>query len=270
MTAVIDRGSTQSVSTTGWGQPLFAIAMIGLGIVGFAVGDVAMTWQRIPIENMPGKEFVAYLCALIELLGGIALLVPSLATIASRVLFAFTAAWLLLLKLPSVVAVPTMEATWLGFGEIAVVAAGACVLFATHSSDRSTFLRGRGGVRNARILFAVALPMIGLSHFVYADETVKFIPAYFPFPYFWAYLTGAASIATCVAILSGVLARLAATLEAAMLVVVTVAVWSPGLAPSSFGRLQITAFLMSSVIAVGAWIVADSYRGSSWTARQAP
>ena len=269
MAAMVDRTKVDSTAFAGWGQPLFALVMIGLGITGFATGDVAMTWQRIPIDGMPGQAIVAYVCAAIEWFGGIGLLIPRAAAFASRALFVFAMLWLVLLKLPAVVSVPQMEATWLGFGEIAVVAAGAWMLYATHSS-RSTWLLGRAGVRNARVLFAVALPMIGLSHFVYADETVKFIPSYFPFPYAWAYLTGAASLATCVAVLSGVCARLAATLEAAMLVVITVLVWTPWLTPAPVGRLQVTAFLMSSIIAAGAWIVADSYRGSAWTSRQFP
>ncbi len=263
MPETLERGWAQPFFVPGWGRTLFALVMIGLGAVGFVVGDVAMTWQRIPIENMPGKEVVAYLCAAIELIGGLGLLVPRYASLASRVLFVFTLAWLILLKLPAVVLVPGMEATWLGFGEIAVIVAGAWILDATRSSPRSTFFFGSSGVRHARVLFAVALPMIGLSHFFYSDETVKFIPSYFPWPYEWAYLTGAASIAACLAILSGVLARWAAELEAAMLVIITVLVWGPGLAPASFGRLPVTAFLMSAAIAVGAWIVADSYRDAA-------
>ena len=266
----IDNEWTSRTTTGGWGQPLFALVLIGLGVLGFVTGDVALVWQRIPLDDMPGKNIVAYVCAAIELFGGIGLLIPRSTALASRVVFVFLVLWLVLLKLPSVVLVPSMEATWLGFGEIAVVAAGGWILYALHASTRSTFLCGRTGIRNARILFAIALPMIGLSHFFYPAETVKFIPSYFPFPYAWAYLTGGASIVACVAILSGVLARLAATLEAAMLVVITVFVWTPGLTPAPVNRLQVTAFLMSSLIALGAWIVADSYRGTPWFARQTP
>jgi hypothetical protein len=71
-----------------------------------------------------------------------------------------------------------------------------------------------------------------------------------------------------VAILSGVLARLAATLEAAMLVAITVFVWMPGLSPMPVNVGEVTGFLISSAIACGAWIVADSYRGASWRGRQ--
>jgi hypothetical protein len=33
---------------------------------------------------------------------------------------------------------------------------------------------------------------------------------------------------------------------------------------------EVTGFLISSAIALGAWIVADSYRGTPWLGRQSP
>jgi hypothetical protein len=56
-------------------------------------------------------------------------------------------------------------------------------------------------------------------------------------------------------------------LEAAMLVTITVLVWTPGLTPAPNGlQIQTTGFLISATIAAGAWIVADSYRGMPWLA----
>jgi uncharacterized membrane protein YphA (DoxX/SURF4 family) len=113
-------------------------------------------------------------------------------------------------------------------------------------------------VRWARLLFALALPMIGLSHFFYVKQTVGFIPAWIPAPHFWAYLTGGASIVASLAVLAGICSRLAATLEAAMLSVITLLVWLPGVLGAP-GNDSITPFLMSSAIACGAWALAGSY-----------
>jgi uncharacterized membrane protein len=115
-------------------------------------------------------------------------------------------------------------------------------------------------------VFALSLPMIGLSHFVYSTETVSYVPAWIPFPLAWAYLTGAGSIATSLALLFGVWPRLAAALEAAMLGVITLLVWGPGLLKMPPDRTQWTAFVISAAISCGAWIVADSYRGLRWLA----
>ena len=251
------------------GHPLLAVVLIALGVIGLYTGEFAGPWQRIPIDPLPGRAFFAYATAVVELLTGLGLLFRASMSVASAVLFVFLMLWLILLKVPAVVVAPSIEGTWLGFGEIGAIAAGGWVLFARHVSKPSP-ITGRRGIRIARCLLAVCLPMIGLAHFFYDNETVKFMPSYFPYPYFWAYLTGAASIAACIAILTGVMAHLAAALEAAMLMLITLLVWTPWLTPAPVNAGQFTAFFISSAIALGAWIVADSYRGTPWLARQTP
>jgi uncharacterized membrane protein len=268
-TITITRAVTSTNRFEGWGHPLFAIILIALGVIGLYTGNFAGPWQRIPIDPLPARAFFAYATAIVELLTGLGLLFRASVTVASTVLFMFLLLWLILLKVPAVVAVPTMEGTWLGFGEIGAIAAGGWILFARHASKPAA-ITGRRGVCIARWLLALCLPMIGLAHFFYDNETVKFIPSYFPYPYFWAYLTGAASVLTCVAILTGVLARLAVTLEAAMLMLITLLVWTPGLNPAPVDAGLLTAFVVSAAIACGAWLVADSYRGTSWLARRSP
>lgn len=251
------------------GHVLLAAAMIVLGIRGLVVGDFASVWQRIPIEHLPARQFFVYACAVIELAIGLGLLVKRMVGPSSGILFAFLLLWAVLLKLPAVVYAPQMEATWLGLGEITVIAAGGWVVFATHAGawarSHLKFAVGARGVRRARLLFVLSLPTIGLSHFVYAKETVAFIPAWLPWHLGWAYLTGAGSIAASLGVLFAVWPRLAATLEAAMLSVITLLVWLPGVIATP-GNDSVTPFLMSTAIACGAWAVADSYRGVAWFA----
>lgn len=266
-------GPTSGLLTSmGVGHVLLAAVMIALGIRGLLYGDFASVWQRIPIENLPGRQFFVYACAVLELGTGIGLLVRRTVRLSSCILFVFLLLWAVLLKLPAVVLMPQMEATWLGFGEIAVILAGGWILFASHAGEWSRhhlkFEVGASGVRWARLLFVISLPTIGLSHFVYAKETVAFIPAWLPWHLAWAYLTGAGSIATSLAVLFAVLPRLAATLEAAMLSVITLLVWLPGVFAAP-GNDSVTPFLMSSAIACGAWVVADSYRDVAWLSASA-
>ncbi|QNK03556.1 DoxX family membrane protein [Dyella telluris] len=248
-------------------QQFLAISMMTLGVLGLVYGDVAMVWQHLPIEHMPGARAIAYGFALIELIAGIGLLLRPWAKAAAALLTVFLLAWAVLLKLPAVIAVPSMEATWLGLGEITVILAGAWVLFASQMGERGDWLghvTGQRGVRAARVLFALSLPMIGLSHFFYTKQTVELVPSWLPFPSAWAYLTGAGSIATCVAVLFGIVPRLACRLEALMLWIITLLVWAPAIISTSGDRLPITALTISAAIACGAWVVADSYRGTDY------
>jgi len=267
-TALADGGVTRHAEITPAiptfiSQQFFALSMIGLGVLGFIYGDVALVWQHLPIEHMPGTKAIAYAFALIELVTGLGLLLRNGAKAASAALTVFLLVWAILLKLPAVIAVPSMEATWLGFGEITVILAGAWVLFAGQSGERSSWLRhvtGPNGIRAARVLFALSLPMIGLSHFFYSAQTAGFVPAWLPYRLGWAYLTGACSIATCLAVLFNVLSPLAARLEALMLWIITLLVWVPAIVATPGDRTAWTALVISAAIACGAWVVADSYR----------
>lgn len=250
---------------TGPGHVLLAAVMIALGLRGLACGDFASVWQRIPVEHLPARAFFVYATAVVELATGVGLLLRRTIAGASLALFVFLVLWAVLLKLPAVVVAPSMEATWLGLGEITTILAGSWAVFAVHADAR---VRARlpalvdaRGVRGARLLLALSLPTIGLAHFVYLPQTVQLMPAWLPWHHGWAWLTGAASLAACLGILSGIAAGLAATLEAAMLGIITLVIWLPGLvaAPSDS---SVTPFLMSAAIACGACAVADSYRGN--------
>lgn len=246
------------------GHVLLAATLLGLGLLGAYSGDFASVWQRIPIADLPARTSVAYATAAMEIAIGIGLLFRRSVGIASRALVVFFLLWAVLLKLPAVVVVPWMEATWLGLAEITVMLAGAWVVSLRFNARKGLpvprFLAGPQGVRNARILFALSLIPIGLSHFFYVDQTAALVPSWLPWRVGWAYLTGAGSLAASLAILTGICARPAAALETAMLAIVTVLVWMPGLAPAPNGlQFQVTGFLISAMIAAGAWNVASTY-----------
>src|SRR6202023_961589 len=108
---------------------LFAIGMIGLGILALVYGDFALVWQPVA-PWIPGRTVLAYGSGLIMLLGGVGLLLRSRVTWSVRILFPYLIIWLLL-KVPALLVAPQMEAVWLGFGELAVLMTGGWVLFAT-------------------------------------------------------------------------------------------------------------------------------------------
>src|SRR5882724_3958506 len=151
----------------------FAVGMIGLGILALVYGDFALVWQ--PVASwVPGRTALAYGSGLIMLLGGVGLLLGTTAAWSIRILFPYLIVWLLL-KLPALLVAPQIEAVWLGFGELAVLMAGGWVLFARLAELREgsplTFAAGENSIRLARMLFAVSLIPIGLSHIVYVKET---------------------------------------------------------------------------------------------------
>ncbi len=208
------------------GHAVFAATMIALGSLGLIKGDFAPVWQPVP-KGVPAREVLAYLCAFISLVAGIGLLWQRTAAVASRVLLTYLLVWLLLFRVPFIFLAPTVQDTWSGCGETAVVVAGAWVLYAWFAVDwdrrRLGFATGDKGLRIARMLYGLAL---------------------IPF---------------------GVWARLAAVLSALQLGTFTLLVWVPIVAagPNAF---QWSEFVISSAVTAGAWVVADSYRGMPWLA----
>src|SRR5882762_5644938 len=113
---------------------LFAIGMIGLGILALVYGDFAMGWQPVA-PWIPGRTALAYASGVIMLLGGIGLLFTATVTWSTRILFPYLIIWALL-KVPALIVAPQIEGVWLGFGELAVLLAGGWVLFARLSGLR--------------------------------------------------------------------------------------------------------------------------------------
>jgi uncharacterized membrane protein len=253
---------------------LFAVGMIGLGVLGLIYGDFAMVWQPVA-PWVPGRTALAYGAAVLMLACGTGLLFEATVRWAVRVLFVYLILWALL-KVPALVVAPQIEGVWLGIGELTVLLAGGWVLFARliDLGDGAFWRRvaGENGVRAARILFAVSLIPIGLSHIMYVKETVALVPAWLPHRMGWAYLTGAGQMACGLGVLVGmrvgVLALVAAMCEAGMISVFALLVWLPAVVAAPRARLPWTAFWISWAIGAAAWVVAANVPARSTAVRE--
>ena len=246
--------------TTALARILFALGMISLGLLALVYGDHGVAWYAIPAW-VPWRPAVTYASGIILVGGGAGLLFTRTARLSLYILLPYLVIWLLL-RVPTLAAAPLIEVNWQNAGELAVLVAGAWVLFATlpESSERPKlpFATGENGLRIARILFALSLVAFGLSHFVYLRQTAGLVPTWLPFRTGWAYLTGAGHSPPASASCSPFYPRLAATMEAAMLAVFTFVVWVPAILATPTSLDQWTEFLISWAITAGAWVVAES------------
>lgn len=247
------------------GHAVFAATMIALGIIGLIEGDFTVIWQPV-FDHVPAARVLAYLCAFVSLASGLGLFWQRTAAPAARVLFVYLLLWMLLFKIPVIFRSPTVEGSYQYCGEIAVVVAGAWVLYAWLATDwdrrRLGFAIDDRGVRMARVLYALALIAFGLSHFVYLNLTAPLVPGWLPAHVFWAYFTGCAYLAAGAAILIGVLARLAAALSALQMGMFLLLIWVPMVAAGHISVFNWGETYATWVLTASAWVVADSYRAT--------
>jgi uncharacterized membrane protein YphA (DoxX/SURF4 family) len=199
------------------GRVLFAFAVA-------AIGALSLTYARFvpslePVATAFGQPAPwTWLSAAVLLVGASSLLADRTARVGAVALAALFFLWVALLHGPGLIASVKNQADdalhTLAFAAAALVLA-AGVRRPTGGEPRWDRLVARAGVAG-RYVFGLCLVGFGVMHFVFFQFTADFIPAWIPWHRFWAAATGVAQIAAGLAVLSGMLARLAADLSALM------------------------------------------------------
>jgi uncharacterized membrane protein len=247
----------------GIGHVVFGSCFAAIGAIALGMHDFVLFQQPVP-QGIPWRETLACISAALLLIPGIGLLWPATAKGSALVLTAFVALWIVALWIPQVLAHPSVEVKWLGVGEDLTLVTGGWLIYCSVAGRRD------GSLRLARIVFGLALVPIGLSHFFYLQAAANFIPAWMPWHVPLTLLAGAGHIAAGLAIASGVVPRLAATLEASMESLITVIVWVSAIAAKPGDHMSWVNFFISSAETAAAWVVAASFRDAlDWSPSKA-
>lgn len=238
-------------------QRLFGLGIISVGALILVYGYQVLLFAAAPEAWTPWLKVVGYASTLILLVTGAGLLFDRTARVSIQILLPFLLLWTLS-RVPGVVLDPGREITWFGVGEVAVLAAGAMVLYVWHLAPSA----GPMLLRIARIVFGLSVVTYGLAHFFeFAARTVSLVPAWLPFRTGWADLTGAGQTAAGLGAAFSVLPRLAAASEAAMLSIFAVLVWIPAVITKPGLPSNWVEFLFTFALATASWVVAESIPG---------
>ena len=247
------------------GRCLFAGVIIAMGVWGLVGGHFGPIWQPVP-KTFPMREILAYACAVGSLAVGLGLVWRPVSALATRLLVVWLIAWIVVFKLPPILAAPAAIVSWENCAETVVILAGAWALyvFRAEAADKRLigFAVGESGARISRILYGLGMVVFGLAHFAYLKETAALVPRWLPAHTLWAQATGAAYVAAGAAILTGVLARLGAALSTLQMALFTLLVWAPVLAAGSRDAGDWSEAFISLALTAAGWVVADGYGGA--------
>lgn len=252
-------------------RALFAVASASLALLSLAYGDFAPGGQALPAW-VPWRETSIHMVALIVFAASVGLCFSRTALMSVFTVGAYQAIWVLI-SAPGILSAPLTIGAWYPFCEALTALLGAWILYA--------MLRWPSGVsempvavhrivRTGQVLFGLNCVFYGVSHFAYADYTAGMVPAWLPGRLGLAYLTGLGHIAAGIGIIAGILARLAASLEAVMMSLFGLLVWVPTLFAQSPPKWAMppqnrwSELVVTLVLAASAWIVATSLRNTSW------
>jgi uncharacterized membrane protein len=240
------------------GRYAMALGMLGLGILSLIHGDFALQWQPVP-DGIPGRTPLAYASGLILAATGLGMFFRRTVLPGAAVLACFVALWVLALQLPKVVAGD--PGAWLGLFENLALTAGFWIIVGSHTTAAPAGfgrILGANAVRAGRLAFAISLPMFGLSHFVYFEGAAGMVPAWIPWPGFWAAFTGAAHIAAGLSLLTNILSRLAAPLLGLMFTLFVLLLHLPRVINAPDNRIEWTMIFVATALTGAAWTVAGS------------
>jgi len=112
-----------------------------------------------------------------------------------------------------------------------------------------------------RVLFMVPFLMIGLHHFMMADQMATMIPSWMPGSLVMVYVSGLCFIAGAVAVITGIQTRLASILLAVLLLIVVALIQFPAMmsVDSNMSSLGLLGVMKDTGLAGGALILSHVY-----------
>lgn len=243
------------------GRFLFAGAWVLLGIESLVLGIPVMRLEALP-KTWAATMWLGYATGLLVLLAAIGLMWAERAKLSATIFAILTLLWTLALHLPKLLPTITHGDYWSGFAECFAVFGASWVLAAMMPPHLRINMWDRiiaHGIPLGRICFGVSLLIFGAMHFVYHDFTASFIPAWIPARSFLAYFTGAAHAAAGLAILSGVFARLGATLAGVMYASWVLLLHIPRVIAAPRDSFEWNGVFVAAILSASAFFIAATY-----------
>ena len=233
---------------------IYGLGVVVLGLTGLFWGDFAVVWQP---DVAPGHSPLGYALPILPLLAGLAMQWQRTVYLSALVLVGLYALGEIFLDVPRGFAQPSVFVAWYGVFEHLALAAAAAVICAYGAPLEPATVERLSKI--SRIVFGICLIYFGLAHHFYLANTLSMVPAWLPpGQTFWAYATAAGHVAAGIALISGIYARPAAMLLAAMFIVFAILVHAPRIISDPHTHLNWGENAVNFALIGSAWVIAAS------------
>jgi uncharacterized membrane protein YphA (DoxX/SURF4 family) len=237
------------------GRRMFGVAALCIGVVGLCFGELAGVWQPVP-DFAAGWTVFPYLIAAAFCVGGMAVQRRRTQTFGGYLLAALFA-FFAVMWVKRIILLPLVFAVWGGTAEqLAMALAGVLIALQPWWDER---WRDKPALEVVRVLFGVCAIAFGLNHFFNLRETAAMVPAWIPpGKTFWAIATGVADVAAGLAIISGILAPLAARLLTLMFASFSAFIWLPALIADPKAHISWQGNAVNLALIGAVWVLGDA------------
>lgn len=226
------------------GRSLLGVGLVGLGVIGLIFADVPRQWPPPPVFASI-RTALGVGTAILLVFAGAGLQFARTRRLAAYAGVTAFLAWAVFLHVPRL-----LPHAWNAFAECVALAVG-CWLFHPRAAQRFDV--------SVRYPLGACLLSFGTAHFVYADFTIAFAPAWIPpGPAFWVYATGAGVIAAGISFLLNVIPHIAAVCLGITYTSFVLFVHIPRVAADIDSRIEWTVLFVSVALTGMAWSVASA------------
>jgi len=239
------------------GSILFAIPLAVFGIQYLSYGRFVRGLPPVS-ASLSGLPLLAYPLGVVLVMSAAGILLLKAARFSAQVVAALFLFCFVCLHIPHVARHTHQPDPWTGAFETLAMGGAALVLAAvcsTQNGDR----KGMGLATIGRLIYAVALPVFAIQHFMYARFIAGLVPAWIPGRLFWAYFVGVAFLAASGAMLADKMTYAAAVSLGTMFLIWVVILHTPRVFSMRHGD-ELTSLFVAMAMSGGAWMIAGDAR----------
>lgn len=199
---------------------LFGASLALVGLLHLIFGEATTRLFPAWPAGLPGRPWWAHAAGATLMVAGTLLLLRRRDRQAAATIGVVVALAVMSQRVPQVFANPTSGNAWLGLFKFAALAGGACLVghWSTGAAAHPSLARLLAwGARATPWLMAGFMAISGYLHLRYTASVTRLLPDWMPWQMFWVRFTGIALIAGGLGLVVRSVARLAASLTAAMI-----------------------------------------------------